>query len=292
LKSLAPLFVSPDTFRKKFVPMPKDDRSLESLRHQYEVERDLHGRLMNSTRAERTKLFSELYDELFCRVPDHPRLTRRDTEEHSRRAVAARMKIPRPDLNGVKTFMEIAPGDCRLAYEVCQHVERVIALDISDQSGGQQNAPKNFHFETYDGYTLNLPPESVDMAFSYQFLEHVHPDDHEDHFLTVLRVLRPGGTYIFDTPHKYSGPHDASFLFADEAEGMHLHEWTYHEMNELVRRVGFREAWTYRFGKCRPSGFWNAATFGIEAVVGTLPVKLRKAISRRLFVGVTMMVRK
>ena len=146
------------------------------------------------------------------------------------------MNILRPHLAGVKTFMEIAPGDCRLAYEMCQHVEKVIALDISDQSGGQQNAPKNFHFETYDGYTLNLPDNSVDLAFSYQFLEHVHPDDHEDHFRTVLRVLRPGGAYIFDTPHKYSGPHDASFIFADEAEGMHLKEWTYREMDALVRR--------------------------------------------------------
>ncbi len=274
------------------IRMAEDNRSLESFRRQYEVEKDLHGRLMNSTRAQRTTLFAELYDELFRRVPDHPRLTRRDTEEFSRRAVAARMNILRPHLAGVKTFMEIAPGDCRLAFEMCQHVEKVIALDISDQSGGQQNAPKNFHFETYDGYTLNLPPNSVDVAFSYQFLEHVHPDDHEDHFRNVLRVLRPGGVYIFDTPHKYSGPHDASFIFSVEAEGMHLREWTYREMNELVRRMGFSESYTYRFGKCRQSALWNALTFTVEALVGALPVKLRKAISRRLFLGVTMLVRK
>lgn len=272
--------------------MPDYQRPLESIRRQYEVEKDLHGRLMNSTRAERTRLFAELYDELFRRVPDHPRLTRRDTEEYSRRAVAARMNILRPHLAGVQTFMEIAPGDCRLAYEMCRHVGKVIALDISDQSGGQHNAPANFHFETYDGYTLKLPDNSVDLAFSYQFLEHVHPDDHEDHFRTVLRVLRPGGAYIFDTPHKFSGPHDASGLFAVEAEGMHLREWTYREMDALVRRVGFREAWTYRFGKCRPSALWNALTFGAEACVGALPVKLRKAVSLRLFLGVTMLVRK
>ena len=73
---------------------------------------------------------------------------------------------------------------------------------------------------------------------------------------------------------------------------MHLREWTYREMNALVRRVGFREAWTYRFGQCRPSGWLNALTFGVEAGVGALPVKLRKAISKRLFLGVTMLVRK
>ncbi len=271
--------------------MDEDNRPLESLRHQYEVEKDLHGRLMNSTRAQRTALFAQLYDELFQRVPDHPRLTRRDTEEFSRRAVAARMRILRPHLAGVKTFMEIAPGDCRLAHEMCQHVDQVIALDISDQSGGQK-PPKNFRFETYDGYTLNLPDSSVDMAFSYQFLEHVHPEDHEDHFRTVLRVLRPGGVYIFDTPHKYSGPHDASSYFSNHAEGMHLREWTYREMNELVRRVGFSETFTYRFGKCRQNGLFNQLTFSTEACVGALPVKLRKAISRRLFLGVTMLVRK
>lgn len=157
--------------------MAEGKGSHESSRRQYEVERDLHGRLMNSTRAQRTTLFAERYDELFRRVPDSPRLTRRDTEEYSRRAVAARMNILRPHLAGVKTFMEIAPGDCRLAYEMCQHVEKGIAPDISDQSGSQQNAPKNFHFETCDGYALNLPDNSVDMAFRYQFLEHVHPDD-------------------------------------------------------------------------------------------------------------------
>ena len=73
---------------------------------------------------------------------------------------------------------------------------------------------------------------------------------------------------------------------------MHLKEWTYREMNTLVRRIGFSEAFTYRFGKCRQSGLWNALTFTVEAVVGALPVKLRKAISRRLFLGVTMLVRK
>lgn len=53
------------------------------MRRQYEVEKDLHRRLMNSTRAQRMTLFAELYNELFQRVPDHPRLTRRDTEAHT-----------------------------------------------------------------------------------------------------------------------------------------------------------------------------------------------------------------
>ena len=247
---------------------------------------------MKSTRETRPQLFGQLYDELFERVKDHPRLTRRETEEDSRRAVEARMKIIRPYLKGVKTFMEVAPGDCRLAYKVCEHVDKVIAIDISDQSGEAQNVPENFEFVIYDGYELGVEENSVDMAFSYQFLEHIHPEDHEYHFETVYRVLKPGGCYIFDTPHLYSGPHDASAGFTYIHQGMHLKEWTYNEMSALVKKMGFREWYTYRFGKPRESGWWNMATLLVEGMAGCLPLAWRQWVSKRAFKGVTMIIRK
>lgn len=272
--------------------MSEEPRSIESLRHQYEVEKDLHRRLMESTRENRPELFAKLYDELFERVKDHPRLTRRETEEDSRRAVEARMKLLRPYLKDVKTFMEIAPGDCRLAYEVCQHVDKVIALDISDQSGKSQKVPENFHLEVYDGYKLGLPDESVDLAFSYQFLEHIHPEDHEYHFETVYRVLKPGGMYVFDTPHLFSGPYDASRGFVYIHEGMHLKEWTYREMSDLVKKCGFKEWYTYRFGVPRESGLVNVMTLMVEDVFRIMPLAVRQKISQRIFSGVTMLIRK
>lgn len=272
--------------------MSEDQRSIESLRHQYEVEKDLHRRLMESTRENRPQLFSQLYGELFERVKDHPRLTRRETEEDSRQAVEARMKLLRPYLKGVKTFMEVAPGDCRLAYKVCESVEKVIAIDISDQSGEKRDVPENFELVIYDGYELGVPENSVDMAFSYQFLEHIHPEDHEYHFETVYRVLKPGGLYIFDTPHLYSGPHDASRGFTYIHEGMHLKEWTYREMFALVKKTGFKEWYTYRFGTPRESGLYNFGTLLVEGVFGMLPLALRQKLSNRVFKGVTMLARK
>jgi hypothetical protein len=59
-------------------------------------------------------------------------MTRRETAESSAAAVEARMKLLRPFLKDVNTFMEVAPGDCRLAYKVCDKVDKVIAIDISD----------------------------------------------------------------------------------------------------------------------------------------------------------------
>ncbi len=268
--------------------MDHDPRSLEQLRHHFEVERELAQRLLHSTRPERTKLFASLYGELFARVPDHPRLLRRDTDESTRQAVAARLALLRGKLPGVKNFLEIAPGDCRLAFEVCQHVEKVYGVDISDQSGEEVVRPSNFELVVYDGYQLNLPDNTVDLAFSYQFLEHLHPDDVVPHFELIKRVLKPGGAYIFSTPHRFSGPHDVSCYFSDTPQGFHFREWTHFELRDLVKQLGFSSWYTYRLGKVRESALWNLATFGAEHLIDVLPRKLQKRISERLFNSVIM----
>ncbi|MBI3875164.1 MAG: class I SAM-dependent methyltransferase [Verrucomicrobia bacterium] len=270
----------------------KDPRSLEQKRHHFEVEHELRERLLKSNRAERTKLFATLYGELFSRVPDHPRLLRRDTEEADRRATESRFKLLRGQLGGVKTFLEFAPGDCHLAWEVCKHVEKVIGVDISDQTGGKVKGPENFQLVCYDGYNLDVPDNSVDMVFSYQFLEHLHPEDVDAHFEMVKRILKPGGAYIFDTPHRYTGPHDISVWFSETPTGFHFQEWTFGGMSHLLNRIGFSGWFVYRKGKPRYSWTVNFLTYAVEWVFGFFPYKLRKALSRRLYVSVTMLVRK
>jgi len=193
----------------------QDPRTPEQLRRHYEVEKELAARLLKSTRAERTRMFATLYSELFTRVPDHPRLVRRDAAQSSQEAVARQMSLLRGQLEGVGTFLEFAPGDCRLSFEVCRSVGKVYAVDISDQSGGAAARPGNFELIVYDGYQLGLPDRCIDLAFSYQFLEHLHPEDVALHFQLIKRLLKPGGRYIFSTPHRYSGPHDISAHFSD-----------------------------------------------------------------------------
>lgn len=272
--------------------MSHDPRTPEPLRRHYEVERELAQRLLRSTRAQRTELFKTLYTELFDRVPDHPRKLRRDSEADTRRAVAARLALLRPFLPGTKTFLEVAPGDCTLSFELCRLVPEVIAVDISDQTAGQAQTPPNFRLLIYDGYHLDLPADSVDLAFSYQFLEHLHPDDVPEHFQLVRRLLRPGGVYVFSTPHRFSGPHDISRHFTDTPTGFHLKEWTYRELWPVLAGAGFSAAFTYRFGKPRLSGGWNAATCVVETVFSWLPRKIQRRASARIFEGVTMAARK
>jgi len=262
----------------------------ERRRRHFEIERRLAQRLRTSTREERTALFKDLYTQLFQELPDHPRLTRRDSEEASRKNVAGQLRLLDSLLNPDSVFVEFAPGDCRLAYAVAERVSQVYGIDISDQSGdpSQGAAPKNFHLKVYDGYHLELPAGIADTLFSYQFLEHLHPDDVDLHFQLANRVLKPGGCYVFSTPHRFSGPHDISRYFSDEPLGFHLKEWTYREMFEILKANGFSEAYTFRFGKARRQPAANEATLAIEQMLRVLPRKLQKKLSARLFEAVTM----
>jgi ubiquinone/menaquinone biosynthesis C-methylase UbiE len=264
-------------------------RSPERLRHHYEVEKELAARLRASTREERPALFKELYTELFERVPDHPRLTRREAPEESRRKVAGQMRLLSSFLAPEQTVIEFAPGDCRLAFEVAQHVDQVIGVDISDQrtEGDRSAAPANFRLAVYDGYHLALPDQLADVAFSYQFLEHLHPDDVAPHLGLVLRLLKPGGWYVFDTPHRYTGPNDISGAFGDELVCFHFQEWTLNSMRQQLIASGFKTIRVIKRGKAL--GRINAGMLLlVETLVGSLPTPLKKRIARHLFSSVAM----
>lgn len=263
-------------------------RSPERLRHHFEVERELAQKMRQSTRAERTELFKTLYTELFERVPDHPRLTRRDTPESSRRKVQSQLRLLRFLLKPSTVFLEFAPGDCRLASAVAGEVQQVIGVDISDQRSSTDAQIKNLDLIVYDGYELAVPDATADVVFSYQFLEHLHPDDVDAHFKLARRVLKKGGVYVLDTPHRFSGPHDISRHFGNELVCFHFKEWTYREMREILQRNGFTKTQAYRFGQPLTHPALNRFHDLAESMIGLLPRKLRQKVSARLFPSVTI----
>ncbi len=267
-------------------------RSKARIRAHYDVEKELADRLRNSSREERKTLYPTLYDDLFRRVPDHPRLTTQETEEDVKRAVATRMRILEEFLTPETTFLEIAPGDCNLSLAVCKKVKTVIAADISPQATHMSDQPANFTFLQYDGYDLPIDDASIDVLFSYQFLEHLHPDDVDLHMAEAFRVLKPDGAYVFDTPHRFSGPHDVSRHFGTVARGFHLKEWTYFEMIALLKRHGFSDLTVFHLGKPRPGAAIRLLTTLGERVLQPLPGKFRQWVCRRLYQSVTMIVRK
>ncbi|QTN31980.1 class I SAM-dependent methyltransferase [Akkermansiaceae bacterium] len=269
-----------------------EPRTPERIRHHYEVERELAAKLRASSPAQRTELFKTLYTELFERVPDHPRVVRRETPEDSRRKVEGQLRLLRPFLTTDSTLLEIAPGDCRLAHAASRLCGKVIGVDISDQQGDGAEVPDNFSLKVYDGYQVDLPDAVADVAFSYQFLEHLHPDDVEPHLRLVHRLLKPGGSYVLDTPHRFSGPHDISRYFGDELVCFHFQEWTFRSLEDRLKSAGFGDVRVFRGGCYQPSRLVAEINKVVESVVGILPSGLRKAISGRIYKSVTIVGRR
>jgi SAM-dependent methyltransferase len=91
----------------------------------------------------------------------------------------------------------------------------------------------------FDGCDLALEDETVDVAYSNQVIEHLHPDDAITQLANIWRTLKPGGVYVCVTPNRVNGPHDISRFFDPIATGFHLKEYTYADLDRLMRQIGF-----------------------------------------------------
>jgi SAM-dependent methyltransferase len=274
---------------RPFIARKRDEsRTPERLRAHYNVERELADRVREApTWDERKTVLATMYDDLFARVPDHPRLASKGSSTQARgdhvRWNLAQLK---PYLRRDATVLEIGAGDCALARELAQRSRFVYAVDISNQAQGA--LPGNLKLVISDGRTIDVPEGSVDLAFSDQLMEHLHPDDAAEQLRNIHRALKPGGVYMCVTPNRVYGPSDISAFFDDEPRGFHLKEYTLPEIREAFARAGFRRSHVYIgargcFLRC-PA--WFVA--GVERFVSSLPARLRRRVAdTRLVRGLT-----
>ncbi len=261
-------------------PLPPH-RSLEQVYNHYLVEKAIADRLRMADREERRRIFTTMYDEVFGRVPDHPRLAQREDAQSTLKANLRKFATLRGCLNASTVFAEFAPGDCKFAHAVAARVQRACGVDISDQRNPHDPAPNNFRLILFDGYTLpGIEANSIDVAFSYQLVEHLHPEDTRLHFEHVYHVLKPGGMYVFDTPHAYSGPHDVSQYFSDTPQGFHLKEWTYIELNRLLEDLKYSEIRRHWFARGMRIAMPKLYFEMCERMLGRLPARFRRRVSR------------
>jgi SAM-dependent methyltransferase len=267
-------------------------RTIEQLREHYEIEKELAYKLRIASKQERRYLYSSLYNELYLRVPIHPQLTRKSSPLETTQAVSSQMKFLRPFLKKNITFLEVGPGDCALSVEVTKFAKQVYAVDVSDEITKGLTRPPNFHLVLSDGSSVPVPQSSVDVAYSNQLMEHLHPDDAFEQLENIYNALIPGGVYICITPNRLNGPHDISRFFDEVATGFHLKEYTTLELSGLFRKVGFSQVRVYIGAKGK---YIRLPTFPIvlyETLLDKLPYTLRKTIVRilpfRLLLGIRL----
>jgi SAM-dependent methyltransferase len=121
--------------------------------------------------------------------------------------------------------------DCKGTEITPERGEKLVAEPYSRLSWGVSDG---VHFDRFEN------PETYDFVVSDQVIEHLHPDDLDAHLEGVYIILKSGGRYVLNTPHRFAGPHDISWVFnLNEPKGMHLREYTYQELVTSLKRAGF-----------------------------------------------------
>jgi SAM-dependent methyltransferase len=268
---------SPGTL--KLIGRYGDNRSAEELYEHYRIERELADRLRQAPREERQGLYGVVYDELFQRVPEHPMLRAKASGSSllkRQRDVGHQISFLRRFINRETVFAEVGAGDCALALRMAEFSRQVYAIDVSEQIVTDIRLPGNFKLILSDGCSIPVPDGSIDVAFSDQLMEHLHPDDAQEQLHNIYRSLVPNGIYVCVTPNRLYGPRDISGYFEDVASGFHLREYSARELRQLLITVGFREVRFYAGAR----GWFVRCPFFLIALVETmlesLPTRVRR----------------
>ncbi|MEM9290108.1 MAG: class I SAM-dependent methyltransferase [Acidobacteriota bacterium] len=268
-------------------PVPESEpRSRSELQEQFRLERWLARRLRSASAEQRRKLYPRVYDELFQNLKT---LRQGASAEESvpqpapdDAALGLQEALLEPWLNPSVRFLEVGAGDGALGRRLAPQVREAIVLDASIErleSKDPSSDPPNLRRVVAPALSGVIPPRSVDLIFSCHFIEHLHPEDAEEHFREALDTLVPGGRYVIVTPNALWGPHDISRYFSSEPLGLHLREYTHRALGGVLRSCGFTDV--------QPIGVKSSSTlklhplprflvFPTERVLDRLPLSWRR----------------
>lgn len=271
----------------------RNRRSAQELREHYDIEVEIANRLKASTSEERRsqRLYTSLYDELYRRVPNHPQLINKKSSEATGRTTRWQLGLLKRFIDSDTRFVEVGAGDCALAFALSGLVKHVYAVDVSSIITEHRQQPRNFDLLISDGSNIPLPDESVDVVYSNQLMEHIHPDDAIEQLQDIYRVLKPNGCYLCITPNRINGPWDISRYFDNVARGLHLKEYTNNELQSLFGHAGFRECVPYVGFRNSYIRFPLPTVLLLESMLAGFPARVRGSIGRALPVRALLGVR-
>lgn len=270
-----------------------DSRTFEDIKRHYQIEKELAHKLRIASKEERKHLYPSLYDEFYKLVPDHSQALREKANPQKRaKRVNRQIRFLKRFINPNVSFLEIGAGDCVVSFEVAKLVNKVYALDVSAESIDELDPPENFELIISDGFQVPVPQDSIDVVYSNQLMEHLHPDDAMEQLQNIFRCIAVGGIYICSTPNRLSGPHDVSRYFDKVATGFHLKEYSFIELNELFKQVGFSKTHVYCGGRKQyvklPKILIKIYEIGLEIIPHIVRRKLLRIFPFKSMLGSTI----
>lgn len=249
---------------------------LPELEKIYRVEIEQADKLRRAAASQRKALYSSVYQEYFQKLPFHPQLTIKQNPTAKQSRVDYQLRQILPFIKGKQRFMEIGAGDCSLSIAASNYCKEIVALEVSKEVAENSNLPENVKLILFDGFNIPLENNSVDVAYSNQLMEHLHPDDAAQQLKSIYSVLRKGGAYICVTPNRISGPHDISRFFTDKPVGFHLREYSACDLRELFMSVGFSNVIAYTILKGRKVEMPFFLVKVIEQMAERMPEKAKE----------------
>lgn len=265
---------------------PTRRRSPERRAAHYAIESKLAASLLAAPQEQRQRLYCDVYDELFRRVEDHPQL--QIDPARRRREASDKLRFVRRFIDADSCLLEIGAGDCVFSRLAASEVRRVVALDVSEVITAAGAGVENLDVVLSDGTSIPVPDASIDVAYSDQLMEHLHPDDVRAQLDNIARALVPGGAYICVTPNRLTGPHDISRSFTERATGLHLREYTNWEVEGLLLGAGFRHVQFFAGGRRRYVRLPPCLVVLMEKGFASLPSSLRHRLRDLLVVKVLL----
>jgi SAM-dependent methyltransferase len=203
----------------------------------FQLEKKLANKLRDTTVEQRRVLYGKLYNDLFSTFPELT--TGLDNSKDDR--LDWQLKLMKHLYNKEKVVLEIGAGDCLLSKALAKHFKKIIAYEVADSIPFIEGKPENFELKIFNGVDMHEAENSVDIIYSNQVFEHLHPDDTVPLLQAYHSYLAKGGKLVVITPHRLTGPHDISRDFSRDAEGFHLKEYTYKEMKSVLSGTGFKK---------------------------------------------------
>jgi 2-polyprenyl-3-methyl-5-hydroxy-6-metoxy-1,4-benzoquinol methylase len=213
----------------------------EMVLSHWELEKSLTRKLLSSDPEERWRVFDECYSSLYGNLPWLNALVGQNRDEPSHRSHLDWLHELEPP---PKKIYEIGAGRGELVRYLAEQGFICRAAEITSERGERVagGGHDRLSWGISDGVHLAQfePSGAYDAVLSDQLLEHLHPDDLIDHLQGSFELLRAGGSYVFRTPHRFTGPHDISRVFGQSrACGMHLKEYTFRELIDELKAIGF-----------------------------------------------------
>lgn len=232
----------------------------------FQLEKKLANELRISTAEQRRFLYGKVYNDLFSTFPELANKHEASPEER----IGWQLKLVEKLYNKDKIFMEIGAGDCILSKAVAPYFKKIVAYEVSDTIPFIEGLPENFELKIFNGVDMHEKDGSMDVIYSNQVFEHLHPEDTLPLLKLYHQFLSKGGKLVVITPHRLTGPHDISRDFTKDAEGFHLKEYTYKELRDQMKATGYTNI----------KGYVGYSKWGYFSVPMSLLIFIEKACDR------------